>query len=173
MFDSVVECIVKRKATPGVICGRIAMIILNLLVTVLTILALLTQSFLLAVAFLGLMTSIALTVVVFKKTCVEFEYNYFDDKLRVDKVSNSSSRRTLHTFDVSKIELLAPEGSSHLGGGVNNRVKYDYSVHDNAITSYILVASDEDNDICELKFTPNEEIISAIKRFHSRNVYDN
>ena len=109
---------------------------------------------------------------VFRNSIVEYEYNYFDDKLRVDKIMHASNRRRLNTFNVGKMEILAPADSSRFGGGVNNREKYDFSTHDDTMRAYILVAIDEDNNICELKFSPNEQLLAAIKRMHSRNVFE-
>ena len=47
MFDSVVECAVKRKITGGAIAARISMILLDLAVAVLVTLAIVIESSLL------------------------------------------------------------------------------------------------------------------------------
>ncbi len=50
----------------------------------------------------------------FAKMQVEYEYTYMDRELRVDRIYNETKRKSMVTLDLSKMEIMAKLGSSHL-----------------------------------------------------------
>ena len=171
MFETVVECLVKRKTPLKAYVGRSAIIFFDfLLLMVIYFLALAASAFMFAAVFI-IALGIILTYVVFTRTDLEYEYSFYDGEMRVDKIMHKSSRKKLHTFNFGKMDFMAPEGSHHLGGTVSNRKKYDYSAGDEESVNYVAVLYDENNTAVELLFTPNEELLERLNKTYPRKVY--
>ena len=171
MLDNMVECLVKRNITTVAIFQRAGMIFLDVLVAVvLFILGGYFPSFLmLFVLLIGIM--VFLTWLVFKNTDVEYEYQFFEGSLRVDKIMHRASRKKLRSFDMSKMDYMAPVGSRHHGGLASQRKMFDFSANDENVISYIAVVHDGDDSAVDLKFTPDEELLTALSMAYPRKVY--
>lgn len=127
MSESYRELLVKRKNTAA---GNIAKIVFGG-----------GAGFLLAFGFmqfslLMMLAGIILAVVayfVFLNTDLEYEYLYLDKELTIDKVMAKTKRKKVATFDIEKLEILAPVNSHHLDSYNSGSRKYkteDYSAND-------------------------------------------
>lgn len=172
MLEAVVECLVKRKMTTKAYMARIGMISLCVFALLATILIFGIAPTYTTIGFFFTVGCGAFTYIVFRNTDVEFEYQFFDGDLRVDKVMHKMTRKKLKTFTFGKLEIMAPEGSHRLGGGVNNRKKIDYSTQMPEDKHYVAVVYDDDNNLVELKFTPNEELLGRLSKMYPRKVYN-
>ncbi len=64
---------------------------------------------------------------VYPHTDLEYEYLYVDKTLSVDKIMAQESRKTVATYELERIELIAPENSDKLA---------DYKGRDMQVTEY-------------------------------------
>lgn len=171
MMDSLVECLVQRRLTGKALAGRCAIVFLDGLIAFVGVVVLMFSNLLAVIVFLVFLLMGLLTWLVFRSTNVEYEYDYFEGELDIDKILNRSTRKKAASFNLGKMDFMAPSDSARFGG-VNNRTRYDYSVCDDSVKSYIAVVYDSKNNACELKFTPNEELLAAIKKSYPRKVYE-
>ncbi len=104
------------------------------------------------------------------RSAVEYEYSYMDKELDVDVIYSRQKRKHLDTFDLSKMEVLAPVSSYHLDEFKNRTYKVcDYSSkkESNRSKQYVLYYSDGK----KLIFEPTQEMISAITYIAPRKVF--
>ena len=67
-------------------------------------------------------------VLYFRRKEVEYAYTYLDKEMRVDRIYNLTSRKSVDVFDLNKAEILAPAGSYHLDNYKRRETKNsDYS----------------------------------------------
>lgn len=171
MFDSLVECLVQRKLTNKALAGRCAIILADGIVSFVGVIVLMLSNILAVIVFLVFLLMGVLTWLVFRNTNVEYEYGYFEGELNIDKIMNRSTRKKVGSFDFNRMDFMAPSDSNRFYGA-NNRTRYDFSVCDDSVKSYTAVLYDSRNNVCELKFTPNEELVAAIKKNCPRKVYE-
>ncbi len=171
MLEAVVECLVKRKLTAKSFAARVGMISLDCFIAMATFLFAGLSAIVLSLGFVLFVAGIFFTYIVFRNTDVEYEYQFFDGDFRIDKVMHKMTRKKLKVFSFSKLEMMAPEGSHRLGGGVNDRKRYDFSSQMEEDKHYIAILYDE-NGAVELKITPNEELLERLARTYPRKVYN-
>lgn len=169
MLETVVECLVKCRLSTKAIIQRSIMVAIDILVGLFTIV--MTILYLPFVGFLFCIFAAVFTYLVFRNTKLEYEYSYFDNELVVDKIMNQKVRKRLHTYSFSKLEIMAPTGSQRLRLGVNNRKQFSYTSNDPEAVTYTAVLYDEKNRIVELKFEPNEELLTRLQHNHPRKIY--
>ena len=100
MNETYVEWLVKRK-TPAY------MTLLKILTIMLTVCFVLLGFFLLPAMIIAVLLGVA-AYFVYLNSDVEYEYLYVDKELTVDKVMAKSRRKRVATYDLGKIEILAP-----------------------------------------------------------------
>lgn len=171
MLEAVVECLVQRKLTVKAFAGRIGMISLDLLIAAATFVFSGLSPMVLSVGFVLLVVSVFFTYIVFRNTDLEYEYQFFDGDLRIDKVMHKMTRKKAKTFNFGKLEVMAPEGSHRLGGGMNNRKRYDFSSQMEGDKHYVAVIYDETGAV-EVKLTPNDELLERLTKTYPRKVYN-
>lgn len=105
---------------------------------------------------------------------VDYEYSLVDRELRLAKIMNKSSRKSLGTYDLDKMEILAPQGSWHLDGMKNRQVAktLDYSTRDpqEKGTKYELYIGDT-KLLLSLAGEEAEVLLGAIRQFAPRKVF--
>lgn len=163
MNETYVECMVKRKKN-----GLLT--VLKVLLIVIAVFAFLIGSigsiifYIIAVAagvgayFVGLNASL------------EYEYLYVDRQLSVDKILAKSRRKKVETFDLGRMEILAPIKSWHMDEFKNRQLKdVDYSsgVEEKPDKRYCMIYNGEKRVI----FEPNAEMVAAIKSIAPRKVF--
>lgn len=71
----------------------------------------------------GLGLAMLYRYVIFPLTDIEYEYLYCDRSITVSKIMAKEKRKDLETFDIDKIEILAPSNSYRLGEFKNRDLK--------------------------------------------------
>ena len=163
MNDSVIEVLVDQKTTIGIKVLKVVLIAATVLMTVWSlffgIVALLIAVLLgVAAYFVGL------------RTKVEYEYAYFDKELDVDVIYSMQKRKKVATYDITKLEMLAPASSYHLDEFKNRNYKTaDYSSrkaeHEQDV--YVMYIGGKDKVV----FEPSQEMIKAIRNIAPRKVF--
>ena len=102
---------------------------------------------------------------------IEYEYLYVDKELTVDKIMAKSKRKRVATYDMTKIEILAPERSHRLDSYRNNT---RYKMKD--FTSGVVGQPDIRYTFYyegaeKVMFEPNEEMVKAIMMAAPRKVF--
>ena len=154
-METYVECMVKKKAN-GLMS---ALKVLLIGITVITGL----------LGFMGLIVFLIIAVVagvgayfVSLNANLEYEYLYVDKQLTVDKIMARTRRKKVETFDLERMEILAPIKSWHLDDYKNRQLKVvDYSsgVEQQPDIRYSMIYNGEKRVI----FEPNAEMVAAIK----------
>ncbi len=161
-MDTYVECMVKKKANGA----------MNALKILLWVIAGFT--FVLGMAsFIFLIVAIGVGVGAYflgLNANLEYEYLYVDRQLTVDKIMAKTRRKRVETFDLDRMEMLAPIKSWHLEDYKNRQFKtVDYSagVEEKPDRRYCMIYNGEKKVI----FQPNEEMVTAIKSVAPRKVF--
>ncbi len=162
-METYVECMVKKKANGLMSALKV------LLIGIAVITGLL--------GFMGLIVSLIIAVVagvgayfVSLNANLEYEYLYVDKQLTVDKIMARTRRKKVETFDLERMEILAPIKSWHLDDYKNRQLKVvDYSsgVEQQPDIRYSMIYNGEKRVI----FEPNAEMVAAIKSIAPRKVF--
>ncbi len=162
--NSYVELLVARKASP-------LMLVLKYLLLVLA-----AFSFLLGLVgnIIFIIIFIAFAVGVYfvsLHASIEYEYQYCEREITVDKILNKSRRKKVATFEVERMEAFAPSKSYHLDEYRNkdNYRKLDFStgIENQPDTTYTMYYDGREKVV----FEPNKEFVDAIKNVAPRKVF--
>lgn len=101
---------------------------------------------------------------------LEYEYLYLDKELVIDKVLAKSKRKRVATYQVERMEILAPFHSYHLDNYKNRQVKIrDYSIGEELKPDLRYAAYYEGGE--KLILSPSEELVKAIRNVAPRKVF--
>ena len=103
---------------------------------------------------------------------LEYEYLYLDKELSIDKVMAKSKRKKVASFDMEKMEIMAPLNSYQLDSYRNRNVKIvDYSSGEEKQPDlrYAFYYDGKQKVI----FEPNAEMVKAIQMIAPRKVFQN
>ena len=163
--NSYVECLVSSKASP-------LFVVLKFVTLVLAILSFLSS--LLLGSLVGMILAIAFGAAYYfvsLNASIEFEYQYCDKEITVDKILNKSRRKNVGKYDVSKIEALAPSRSYHLDEYKNRTCKtVDYSSREKnqqPDPTYTFYYDGKEKIILE----PTKEFVEAVRSVAPRKVF--
>lgn len=162
MNETYVEWLVKRK-TPAY------MTLLKILTIMLTVCFVLLGFFPLPAMIIAVLLGVA-AYFVYLNSDVEYEYLYVDKELTVDKVMAKSRRKRVATYDLGKIEILAPIKSWHLDNYKNRTDKtVDYSSGEEKQPDrrFAFFYDGKQRVLIE----PNEEMIKAMQTVAPRKVF--
>lgn len=102
-------------------------------------------------------------------TDLEYEYLYLDKEISIDKVMAKSRRKRVATYEVERMEILAPVKSYHLDDYRNRTLKMvDYSSG---------IAEDENKYMMvyegnlKIMLEPSPEMVKAIQTVAPRKVF--
>lgn len=162
MNETYVECLVKRKTPAYMKFLKILSIMLTVCFIVLGM-----------VFLVGLLFAIIFGVAayfIYLNADLEYEYLYVDKELTIDKVMAKSRRKRVATFDLNKMEIVAPIKSWHLDNYKNRTDKvFDYSSgEERQPDKRFLFFYDGQKKII---FEPNEEMVKAMQFSAPRKVY--
>jgi len=161
-METYVECMVKRKTNGPMNALRIMMIIL----TVLSFIAGSIGHFIFMIVTIVIGFA---TYFVHLNTKLEYEYLYVDRQLTIDKIMAQQSRKKMETFDLDRMEILAPIKSWHLENYKNRQLKesdYSRGYEEKPDKRYVLIYNDR-----KIIFEPNQEMVQAIKSIAPRKVF--
>ena len=164
--NSYVECLVESKASPMVK-------FLSYLSLILAIIFFLSSLFLLGIVGLILCAGAgALYYFLTLNANIEFEYQYCEREITVDKILNKSRRKNVAKYDVNKMEVLAPSRSYHLDEYKNKTLKVvDFSARQKdrqPDPTYTFIYDGKEKVI----FEPNAEFVAAVKNVAPRKVFN-
>jgi len=163
MNDSVIEVLVDQKTTIGIKVLKVVLIAATVLMVIWS----------LFFGFVALLIAVLLGVAAYfvsMRTKVEYEYTYFDKEIDVDVIYCMQKRKKVTTYDMTKLEMLAPMGSYHLDEFKNRNYKEaDYSSRkpENAQNVYVMYIGGMDKVI----FEPTPELVKAIANIAPRKVF--
>ena len=104
-------------------------------------------------------------------TDLEFEYLYVNGELDIDKIMSKQKRKRVGSYDMKKVEIVAPKNSHELDSFRNRKdIKvHDYSsLEENAKTFGMAINGDKGMEL--IYFDPNEAIIKDMQRIAPRSV---
>lgn len=165
MSESYVECLVKQRTS---LAGKFLRYLLIMLTAVFAMLA-----FLMGMNFVMFLIAVAVgagAYFVYLYTDLEYEYLYLDKELTVDKVMAKTKRKRVAVYQMDRIEILAPVGSSHLDAYKNRTVKEkDYSIgyEDESDPRYCMYYEGGE----KLILSPSPELVKAMKNAAPRKIF--
>lgn len=162
MNETYVEWLIKKK-TPAYLK------LLKILSIMLTVCFVLVGFVLWPALLIGVVMGVAAYFITMNAD-LEYEYLYVDKELTVDKVLAKSKRKRAATFDMNKMEIMAPIKSYHLDHYKNRNDKVeDYSSGEEGQPDlrYVFYYDGKKKVI----FEPNEEMVKAIQMAAPRKVF--
>lgn len=167
MSDAYVECLVKAKPS---VMGKLCKVLLITL-TVVFILAIFVLPPLMIFAFIGAIITGVGAYFVNLYTDLEYEYLYLDKELVVDKVMAKSKRKRVATYQLDRMEILAPIKSYHLDNYRNRNVNKtkDYSIGEELQPDRRFVMYYEGGE--KIILSPSEELIKVMKNVAPRKIF--
>lgn len=120
-METYVECMVKKKANGLMSALKVLLIGIAVITGLLGFMGLIVFLIIAVVAGVG-------AYFVSLNANLEYEYLYVDKQLTVDKIMARTRRKKVETFDLERMEILAPIKSWHLDDYKNRQLKVvDYS----------------------------------------------
>lgn len=166
MSETYVECLVKAKTSTLAKFGKTVLITL----TVIFILAIFVLPPLMMFAFIGALITGVGAYFVNLFTDLEYEYLYLDKELVVDKVMAKSKRKRVATYQLDRIEILAPVKSYHLDNYKNRNAKEkDYSIGEVLQPDRRYAMYYEGGE--KILLSPSEELIKVMKNVAPRKIF--
>ncbi|MDR0221743.1 MAG: DUF6106 family protein [Lachnospiraceae bacterium] len=163
MNETYVECMVKRK--PSLAMKALYGVLVTL--TVLLVLWGMVAGFLFLVIAGGFA---ALTYFAYLNSEIEYEYLYVDRQLSVDKVLNRSRRKKVASYDLERMEILAPIASYQLDSYKNRTAQVvDYSSHEKKEPDPRFALYYDGKT--QIVFEPSPEMVKAIAMVAPRKVF--
>ena len=162
-METYVECMVKKKANGLMSALKVLLIGIAVITGLLGFMGLIVFLIIAVVAGVG-------AYFVSLNANLEYEYLYVDKQLTVDKIMARTRRKKVETFDLERMEILAPIKSWHLDDYKNRQLKVvDYSsgVEQQPDIRYSMIYNGEKRVI----FEPNAEMVAAIKSIALRKVF--
>lgn len=162
--DTYVECLVSRKPSALMKFLKILLIMLCVAFLFVGFAFGMPLAIFLVIPFGGLAYFVSL------KANIEYEYLYLDREISVDRISGQSSRKRIATYEVDRMEIIAPIKSYHLDDYKNRQCKtVDYSSGIEGQPDKRYVFFYEGNT--KIVFEPSEELIKAVYNVAPRKVF--
>ncbi len=164
--NSYVECLIESKASPAVKFGSYFALVLAVIFFL--------SSILTPLGIIGLVLCVGAGVLYYFLSLnanIEFEYQYCDKEITVDKVLNKSRRKNVAKYDVERIEAMAPSRSYHLDEYKNKTLKsLDFSARikdRQPDPTYTFIYDGKER----VMFEPSKEFVTAVKNVAPRRVF--
>ena len=162
MNETYVEWLVKKK-TPSY------MTFLKILTIMLAVCFIVVGFLIMPALLVGLVFGVA-AYFIYMNADLEYEYLYVDKELTIDKVMAKSKRKRVASFELDKMEIVAPIKSWHLDNYKNRNDKLvDYSSGEEKKPDRRFVFYYEGKQ--KVIFEPNEEMIKAMQMVAPRKVF--
>lgn len=118
--------------------------------------------------------AILITIYMFPKLSVEYEYVFCDGQLDFDKIMGKSKRKNMLKVDFEQIEIIAPSNSHSLDAYKNNNLKkLDYYSLDAEAKTYTLIGAamgKSDGEKVRIIFEPSDKMIECMRLKAPRKV---
>lgn len=165
MSDLYTEVMVEKKFTGKDMAIKVGLIFLTVLAAVAGLI--LFPPILIVALALGV-----LDYFIIPKLNVEFEYLYVNGELDIDKIYSRSKRKKGASFNLGKMEIMAPVNSHQLDSYRNNTsiktVDYSSGMPDAKVYAVIIP---NDKEMQRILFEPNEVMIKDIRSKMPRKVF--
>ncbi|MBO4900154.1 MAG: hypothetical protein J5509_07670 [Lachnospiraceae bacterium] len=161
--ETYVECLVSRKPSPLMKFLKILLIMLAVAFVFLGLLG----------YFVAMLLGIVFGVgayFVSQQVLIEYEYLYLDREITIDKIMGQSRRKRVATYEIDRMEVMAPMNSYHLDDYRKREVKprdCSSGIVEQPDTRYALYY--EGNEV--LIFEPNEDMVRAIMNVAPRKAF--
>lgn len=164
MSDVYVECLVKQKQS---FIWKLVRILLIVLAVFCVLLFFVTMNIIIFI--IGVLAGVG-SYFVKLFTDLEFEYLYVDRELSVDKVMAKSRRKRVATYNLDRIEAMAPIKSYHLDNFKNRNVKVkDYSIGEELMPDRRYAIYYEGGE--KILISPTENLVKVMKNASPRKVF--
>ena len=168
MSDLYLEELVKKKRTGKDNAMRIGLMALT---AVLVVLALLSWNMLIIVPAIAICVA---DIFIFPRFQTEWEYQYVNGEIDVDRILNKAKRKRIASFDISNAEILAPAASHRLDYYNNNpkmKVKdFTSCVPEISKSIYAMIVSKE-GEIQKILFEPTQQMLRDLRAKAPRKVF--
>lgn len=168
MSDLYLEELIKKKRTGKDNALRALLIAVT---AILVVLALLTWQIVITVPAIAVCIA---DIFLFPRFNVEWEYQYVNGEIDVDRILSKAKRKRIATFDITNAEILAPAGSHRLDHyNSNPKLKVsDYSSCDPERARYVyaMIVSNE-GELTKVLFEPSEQMVKDMRSKAPRKVF--
>ena len=163
MGDFFSEWIVKRKTPQNVKVIQALLVIVCVLSCALIIIP--------YVGVLVVAVIIFLTYIYFKNNDVEWEYALVEKTMYIDKIMKKSKRKRMGEYDLTKAEVMAPEGSTYIKEYDSKNLKVmDFSSLIPENKKYVMVILNN-NELVKLVLEPNERMLKELRDIIPRQLH--
>ncbi len=165
MSELYVECLVKKDEST---LGKFLKILLIMLAAVFAVMGLMmiAGGLPLLLAFAAGVGAYFVSIY----TKVEYEYLYLDKELSIDKIYGQTKRKKVATYELERMEIIAPFHSHRVDMYKNRNVTVkDYSIGREEKPDLRYSVYYEGN--IKLVLSPNEELIKALRNAAPRKVF--
>ena len=103
---------------------------------------------------------------------LEYEYVYVNGELDIDKIMAKSKRKRVQSFDLAKMEIMAPVNSHRMDyQNHNTKLKVlDFSSGNKEHKVYAMIIPDE-KEICKVLLEPDQTLLENIQKSCTRKVF--
>ncbi|HKM33610.1 MAG TPA: DUF6106 family protein [Lachnospiraceae bacterium] len=163
MNESYVECLVKAETNTLKKLARLVLVMITVVFGILTFIGYILAFFIALAAGFG-------AYYLYLHTDLEYEYLYLDKELSIDKIMGKTKRKKVGTFEIERMEILAPIHSYHLDSYKNRTAKIlNYSIGreekpDKRFAMYY-------DGKTKIILSPNEQLLKAIRTIAPRKVF--
>ena len=168
MSDLYLEEMVKRRKTTK---DMILRALLMGLTGVLVLLSILTFNIIITLPAIAVCIA---DIFIFPRFNVEWEYQYVNGELDVDRILNKSKRKRIASYDIANAEILAPV-SSHRLDYYNNNTKISVKNYTSCNPEreklvYAMVIPSE-GETTKVLFEPSEQMLKEMRTKAPRKVF--
>lgn len=109
---------------------------------------------------------------VFPNLDLEYEYVFVNGELDIDRIASKAKRKRMHTFDLAKMDIMAPVKSHRLDyQNHNTNLKVlDFSSGNPEHKIFAMIISGE-KEVYKVLLEPDQELISNIEKSCPRKVF--
>ena len=161
--ETYVECLIAKKPSFALRFLKILLIMITVCFAMLGMLGYVIGLFIAIVAGVG-------AYFAHMYADIEYEYLYLDKEISIDRVMAKSRRKKIATYEIERMEILAPVKSYHLDAFKNRELKtVDYSsrIEGEHDKRYIMIYEGGMKIILE----PNAELVKAVQSIAPRKVF--
>ncbi len=166
MNDLYAEVLVKRQST-----GREPLIKAGLLAA--AVISALSGLFVFAPLILVTVAVGVGCFFIFPRLHLEYEYLFVNGDLDIDMILNQAKRKSVKSFHLEQVDIIAPENSHRLDYYRQNTAMklLDYSSGDPSHKRYMMIVREENQGACKVLLEPDEEMTAVLKQAAPGKVY--
>lgn len=110
-------------------------------------------------------------VIVKRYRYLDFEYNFTNGEVDIDKIIGRAKRKRIVTFDVKEVEIFALSNSEHMVNYEKNKSVKEYNLYPSTTTDKVYsVVVNIKGSKCRINFVPDEKFIELCYRKNPRVV---